>query len=445
MHGAFPSSTLDKQTIADSLTEILHHSFRKSLGFCTLQSEHKMSPTKILHTLLAILSLWPLRSALAQTSPPPLPNLELPALQSAGPLGADLFLQSGSTGMVLVVVRDNQVFFHGYGETAPNSHQLPTQDSLLRLCSLTKIFTTDVLSKLIADGTVHLDEPLQRFAPRRTVVPKRVQPITLADLATHTSGLPRELGTPHRGTPHFTFPDYRTRWSWLPNQRLRSTPGTAALYSNVAFDLLSDALQSAAHKQYAALLADRTLNPLRMQNTTFFPHPEQCNHLLIGVHDEGPCTVTEETAGSSGLYSTATDMEIWLKYLLQTGSPVTSTQNQAAQVIYILPSALVSQKGLDHAGDPTGIGLGWIHILPTDAPSHIIEKTGGGAGFTTYIAINHASHTAIFLAATDGSGDAHVNFFNAANNLLLAMSGLPPLPPPPPKPVVKRKHKRRKP
>ena len=109
-------------------------------------------------------------------------------------LGEDLFLQSGSTGMVLVVVRDNQVFFRGYGETAPNSRQLPTQDSLLRLCSLTKIFTTDVLAKLIADKTVGIDDTLQRYAPHGKVVPKRVRPITLVELATHTSGLPTRIG-----------------------------------------------------------------------------------------------------------------------------------------------------------------------------------------------------------------------------------------------------------
>jgi D-alanyl-D-alanine-carboxypeptidase/D-alanyl-D-alanine-endopeptidase len=393
-----------------------------------------MSHTKVLNILLAILALLPLGSAAAQIPSPP----SLPDLQSAGPLGADLFLQSGSTGMVLVVVRGNQVFFHGYGETAPDSRQLPTEDSLLRLCSLTKTFTTDVLAKLAADGTVRLNDPLQRFAPRHTVVPKRVEPITLADLATHTSGLPRELGNPPRGTPHFTFPDFRTRWRWLPNQRLRSTPGTAALYSNVAFDFLSDALQSAAHKQYAALLAERTLNPLRMYNTTFFPNPEQCNHLLMGVHDEGPCTITEETAGSSGLYSTATDMAAWLQYLLRTGDNPTQNliQYPDAQAVYLLPSDLISQKGLDHAGDPTGIGLGWIHLLPPEDPSHIIEKTGGGAGFTTYIAINHYRHTAIFLAVTDGPPfETHFNLFNGANNLLLALSGLPPIPPPPPKPV----------
>jgi len=398
-----------------------------------------MSHAKLPRTLLVFVFVLPLMSALARAQPASLPDI-----QSIDALGTDLFVQSGTTGMVLVVVRDDQVFFHGYGETAPDSHQPPTQDSLLRLCSLTKIFTTDVLTKLVADKTLRLDDPLQRYAPAGAVVPKRVRPITLADLATHTSGLPRELGNAPPNTPHFTFPDYRTRWRWLQNQRLRSTPGTAALYSNVAFDFLGDALQYAAHKQYAALLAERTLNPLHMQHTTFFPNAEQCGHLLVSAHEDGPCTATEATAGSSGLYSTAADMAIWLKYLLRTGRPGIPAQSASAQAVYVLPSNLLSQKGLDHAGEATGVGLGWIHILSIDSPSHILEKTGGGAGYETYIAINHSRRTAIFLAATDGSVDTHLNLFNAANKLLLAVAGLPPLPPPPPKAAAKHKHAHRR-
>ena len=411
-----------------------------------------MNCVRPLHTLLALLIMLALLTATMVAQAGAASTLSPPDLALAGNLGEDLFIQSGSTGMVLVVVRDDQVFFRGYGETAPGSQTAPTQDSVLRLCSLTKIFTTDVLAKLLADKTVRLDDPLQRYAPRvsgksKAIVPKRVQPITLLDLATHTSGLPRELGTAPRGTPHFTFPDHGTRWRWLPNQRLRSVPGTAAVYSNVAFDFLSDALETATHRQYAAVLAERTLNPLHMWNTTFFPSAAQCSKLLLSVHDEGPCTSTEETAGSSGLYSTANDMVTWLQYLLAQDSPVGTAalgEDPAAQGTYILPSELVSQKGLDHAGEPTGVGLGWIHILSLGEPSHIVEKTGGGAGFLTYIAINHSRHTAIFVAATDGGIETHLNVYNAANKLLLAVAGLPPLPPPPPKPVVVRAKKRRR-
>jgi D-alanyl-D-alanine-carboxypeptidase/D-alanyl-D-alanine-endopeptidase len=313
----------------------------------------------------------------------------------------------------------------------------------VRLCSLTKIFTTDLLTKFAADGTVSLDDPLQRFAPPNTIVPRRVAPITLADLATHTAGLPRELAAAPRGSPHFTYPDYRTRWRWLPGQHLRSVPGAAALYSNLGFDFLADALQSAGSKPYATLLAERTLQPLKMYNTTLFPSAAQCARLLAGAFDEGPCVPTEASAGSAGLYSTPADMVIWLKYLLGAGGPAFPAQDPAAQASYMPISSLKSSQGLDHAGEPTSIGLGWLYLLPSNDPAHIVEKTGGGAGFTTYIALNHARNTAIFLAATDGAHEGRVNLFKAANNVLLTLAGLPPLPADPPQNTVKHTRKRR--
>jgi serine-type D-Ala-D-Ala carboxypeptidase/endopeptidase len=400
----------------------------------------------LLSPFLVLTLGWAL-TATAQTTPSSPPDLQI-----AGSIGADLFARSGSTGMVFVVVRGNQVFFRGYGETAPNSLLVPTDQSMVRLCSLTKIFTTDLLMKLVADKTVLPDDPLQKFAPPHTVVPTRVapgraasgrgvsgpgesgraEPITLAELATHTSGLPRELGNGPHGTAHFTFPDYRTRWRWLPGQHLLFTPGTQALYSNIAYDLLGDALESAAHKPLATLLTERTLTPLKMYQTTLYPSAAQCDRLLKSANDEGACTSTAETAGSSGLYSTAADMEIWLKYLLGTGAPAIPAQNPAAQTDRITLASLKGEKGLDHAGIPTSIGLGWLRLLPADNPSTIVEKTGGGAGYTTYIAISQARHTAIFLAATDGPANTHFNLFKGANNALLSLAGLPPLPPEPP-------------
>jgi len=375
---------------------------------------------------------------------PPAPTI--PPLAQAGPLGADLFIRSGSTGMVLVVVRGKEVFFQGYGETAPGSRKLPDEKSILRLCSLSKIFATDLLVKMVHDGTVHLDDPLQRFAPKAVHVPSWPgKPITLKDLATHTAGLPREVGRAPRGEniAHFTFPGYAYRWHWLPLQRLLYAPGTQALYSNVGFDFLGDALQQAAGEPYAKLLAERTTIPLGMTETGFTPNPAQCARLLQGVHDEGPCTDTQNSVASAGVYSTAADMTLWLQYLLGTG-PI--SQDPAAQAVYIDPHDLVHQSGLDHPGAPSGIGLGWMHLFPASDPSTITEKTGGGAGFLTYIALNQSTHTGLFVAVTDGSIETHLNLFKNANNILLTLTGFPtiPIPPPPPptKPHAKSTRKR---
>jgi D-alanyl-D-alanine-carboxypeptidase/D-alanyl-D-alanine-endopeptidase len=377
--------------------------------------------------LAALILFLPLSVHRVQAEAAPVPQL-----QSADPFVADLFRRSRSTGMVVVVVRGNETWMQSYGQTYPGSHQKPNADSLIRLCSLSKIMTTDLLVKLVADGRVSLSDSLQKFAPRNVTVPVRTvhglsgRPITLRDLATHTAGLPREIAYPPGDTGHFTFPDYNFRWQWLPGYRLRFQPGTAAHYSNIGFDLLADALSAAAGQPYPQLFADRIAKPLGLRDTTLSPTPGECARLLIGARNEGRCTDTTAAAGSGGMYSTANDMTRWLKYLLDLpGVPM--HQDPAATATYIPSSDLRWTQGIGRAGVPTGIGLGWVRINQPDDPTMIIEKTGGGAGFTTYIALNPGRHIGIFVAATE---DRHAGpeIFRGSNNLLIYLAGLTPVP-----------------
>jgi D-alanyl-D-alanine-carboxypeptidase/D-alanyl-D-alanine-endopeptidase len=360
-----------------------------------------------------------------------------PLLQAQQPLslaeaagrGSTIFEQSAATGMVLVVVRNHDVMVKGYGETFPGSGQRPNSTSLIRLCSISKVFAGELLMELANEGKVALTDPLQRFAPPKTIVPSGPggTPITLRDLATHTAGLPREVGSYPAKTPHFTFPDQAFRWKWLTNQRLITRPGTAALYSNVGFDFLGDALASAANKTYVQLLNERIVRPLGLRDTTLTPSGEQCARLLRGTGDEGPCTDTQASAASGGVYASSADMARVLQYLLHI--PGASAQVGPAFTVYLKPAELKSAQGLSHAGDPTGIGLGWIQLGDPDSPSVLLEKTGGGAGFQTYIALSLKRQTGIFLAVTEGKGRARINFFHEANNLLAAVADVPPLPP----------------
>jgi serine-type D-Ala-D-Ala carboxypeptidase/endopeptidase len=343
--------------------------------------------------------------------------------------GSAIFEQSAATGMVLVVVRNREVMMTSYGETFPGSGVRPNANSLFRLCSISKVFAGELLTELANEGKVRFTDPLQRFAPPGKIVPNGAggTPITLRDLATHTSGLPREVGSYPANTPHFTFPDQTFRWTWLPKQRLNFRPGTAALYSNVGFDFLGDALASATNKTYTQLLKEHIVQPLGLRDTTVTPSREQCARLLRGTGDEGLCTDTQASAPSGGVYSTSADMARVLQYLLHI--PGGSAQADPAIAVYLKPTQLKSVQGLSHAGDPTGIGLGWVQLGDPDGPSTLMEKTGGGAGFETYVALSPKRRTGIFLAVTDGKGNAHIDLFHEANNLLAALADVPPLPP----------------
>jgi D-alanyl-D-alanine-carboxypeptidase/D-alanyl-D-alanine-endopeptidase len=351
------------------------------------------------------------------------------SLADADLRGSIIFQQSGATGMVLVVVRNHEVMIRGYGETFPGSGVRPASNSLVRLCSISKVFTGELLLELANEGKVKLDDPLQLYAPPNRVVPKGADgtPITLQELATHTSGLPREVSSYPPKAPHFTFPDRAFRWAWLPSQKLIFRPGSAALYSNVGFDFLGDALAAATSGSYAHLLNESLLRPLGMWDTTLAPSQEQCARLLRGTGKEGPCTDTQASGPSGGVYSTSTDMARMLQHLLRiSGSGVPPGP---AMGVYLKPVQLRSMEGLSHAGDPTGIGLAWIQLGDPNSPSVVMEKTGGGAGFGTYIALSPQRQTGVFLAITEGKGEEHIDFFHEGNNLLAALENVPPLPP----------------
>lgn len=144
-----------------------------------------------------------------------------------------IYYGSGATGMALVVIDGNQRVFRSFGETRPGNNVRPQLDSVIRIASITKLMTSEMLVKLLDQGVVKLDDPLSKYAPPGARVPTyQGTPIRLVNLATHTSALPREQpgGAAHR--PVFVWPTREQRWNYLSTATLKSAPGSQAGYSN---------------------------------------------------------------------------------------------------------------------------------------------------------------------------------------------------------------------
>jgi D-alanyl-D-alanine-carboxypeptidase/D-alanyl-D-alanine-endopeptidase len=172
-----------------------------------------------------------------------------PVLAEASDLaGAVMFIDSGAPGMVLVIVRGDRQVVLGYGETEKGNKHTPDGKSLLRLNSITKVFATEVLVSLAAEGNLRITDPLQRYAGDVKVPTFGSRPITLIDLATHSAGLPREMEGAPEGVNPRAWPTHADRWKWLPDYKLPWAPGTVASYSNVGFDLLADAIETAGRQ-----------------------------------------------------------------------------------------------------------------------------------------------------------------------------------------------------
>jgi serine-type D-Ala-D-Ala carboxypeptidase/endopeptidase len=343
----------------------------------------------VLSLILAIAAAAPLRAADAPAADP--------VLTGASDLtGTVMFLQSGASGMVLVIVRGDRSLVLGYGETEKGNKRTPDGNSLFRLNSITKVFATEVLVSLAADGKLSLADPLQRYAGRTKVPTFGSRPITLLDLATHSAALPREMGDAPDGVFHRAWPTREDRWKWLPGYKLPWAPGTIAAYSNVGFDLIADAIETAGGQSYPELLRKRVTAPLGMMDTGFAPTPDQCGRLMTGsgLGGAGPCVYTQATDGSGGLYSTGNDMARWLRHNIED----TDGTLALSHAIYRQRQALPAAIGFDEAGPMAGLGLGWVTVAAQGIHPALVAKSGGGAGFMSYIAFAPGRNTGVFVA-----------------------------------------------
>ncbi|MGC0154538.1 D-alanyl-D-alanine-carboxypeptidase/endopeptidase AmpH [Chromobacterium vaccinii] len=339
---------------------------------------------------------------------------------------SQIFRNSRAVGMTMVVVNKQQALQRFYGQTRPGSRQLPDTDSVLRIASISKTMTGEVLASLAQDKRVKLDDPLQKYAPRGLALPSTEQPITLLNLASHTSGFPREMpGVKPEDTPVFVWPDQQQRWQWLSASKARFAPGLRAQYSNLAFDFLADALAAATGRPYAALLREKVTVPLGMRDTTFSPNPGQCARLMEG-YGASPCVDTSAASGSGGIYSTPRDMQRWLQDLVHPQNEARRQLRDQTFHMYFKRDDLRSLRGMDVAGKADELGLGWIRMLPTPNSPEIIQKTAGGGGFIGYVAIAPKNDVAVWVGLTRSGGTHYQNMSDGVNKLVAELSGYHP-------------------
>ena len=335
-----------------------------------------------------------------------------------------IFYGSGATGMAMVVIDGNQRVFRSFGETRPGNNQLPQLDSVIRIASLTKLMTSEMLVKLFDQGIVKLDDPLSKYAPQGTRSPTfNGQPITLINLATHTSALPREQPGGAANRPVFTWPTYKQRWNWISQATLSAAPGTVAAYSNLAFDLLADALSRATGKPYEDLFRENISRPLGMKDTTYTPSPDQCKRLMVAEKGASPCNNALAAIGSGGIYSTPADMMRWMQQYLSSDFHQRSPQADRMQSLIYQRQQLTKVTGMDVPGKADALGLGWVYMQPQNGRPGIIQKTGGAGGFITYMAMVPQSNVGVFVVMTRSPLTRFVNMSDGVNDLVSELSG----------------------
>ncbi|MBD2795906.1 D-alanyl-D-alanine-carboxypeptidase/endopeptidase AmpH [Xenorhabdus sp. 18] len=334
-----------------------------------------------------------------------------------------IFDEGSPLGMAMVVIDNNQVIHRSLGETYPGSGVRPRQDSLIRIASITKLMTSEIMIKLAQKKRLKITDPLQKYTYDGVHIPNygTGQPIRLYHLASHTSGLPREQPGGKWGRPVFIWPTQSNRWNWLKTAGINATPGTTAAYSNLAYDLLADALSKATGKPYPRLLQEEITHPYRMKDTTLTPTQSQCARLMAGVKSS-PCVNTLAAAGSGGIYSTPADMQRWMQQFLSSHNQLRKQTASREQGIYFKRADLTSITGMDVAGQADGIGLGWVYMDAKNDIPGIYQKTGGGGGFNTYMAMIPEQNIGVFVVMTRKEKSQFSRVTSGVNELIAALA-----------------------
>jgi CubicO group peptidase (beta-lactamase class C family) len=263
-------------------------------------------------------------------------------------------------------------------------------DTLFELGSITKVFTALLLELAVERGEVALDDPLVKHLPAGTRAPVvDGREITLRDLATHTSGLPRTPKNLVIKDINDPYADYTVEmlYEYLGTAELASKPGTRYAYSNLGFALLARALMVQGKRSFAELVRERITEPLGMRNTWVDVPAERQASLALG-HTQtlrpSPVRTRRAMIGNGGVISSANDM---LTFLSASSGRVETPLSRAFSVIAEPQVPTGTQGG--------SIGLGW-HMYEGGG-FDVVWHNGATGGFATHVSYDRVTRQAVVV------------------------------------------------
>jgi len=309
-------------------------------------------------------------------------------------------VQHHDVGIVVGILDASGRRIVSYGSFDPGGKAVDG-DTLFEIGSATKVFTSLLLADAVTRGEVRLDDPVAKYLPPSVKVPERAgKKITLIDLATHTSGLPRMPSNMMPKDAANPYADYSVTqlYDFLSSYELPRDVGSQYEYSNLGVALLGHVLARRAGTDYETLVRTRITTPLAMKNTVITLNAAQMARLAPGHNPQRQRVANWDLptfAGAGALRSTANDLLTFL------------AANLGMTKSALAPAMTLMLKTRRPTGPPgTDIALGW-HVT-TKGDSHIIWHNGGTGGYRSYMAFDAARNAAVVVLTntfTDEGGD----------------------------------------
>jgi CubicO group peptidase (beta-lactamase class C family) len=313
------------------------------------------------------------------------------------------FVDKGEAAGIVTLIADSDKVLHlaAVGKTDVAKDRKTRTDDIFWIASMSKPITVVALAILADDGKLRFDDPVAKYVPEfagvrvsaagQLVTPTR--PITLRDLATHTSG----MGEMTLREPHWTLAETA---QMLAKQPLLFQPGTRWAYSTAGLDTLGRVVEVASGMPFDRFLRKRVFDPLGMKDTTFWISPKKEAPWAHPYKWNAQTGKLEETAipylyktevtdrarpplGGAGLFSTAGDMARLYQMMLHrgewNGKRILKTET-VAEMTRKQTGDLIARPGM-----PWGLGFCVVEDPSKMAANSVLSagSFGHGGAFST--------------------------------------------------------------
>jgi CubicO group peptidase (beta-lactamase class C family) len=280
-------------------------------------------------------------------------------------------------GAIALVSKDGKVVREEAYGLADVEQKIPfTPRTICWVASITKPVTVAAAMKLVEEGRLGLDDPVEKYLPEFAELKDkdgRHHAITIRQLMCHTSGI--QANPPLR--PDFFFAqEFLGRKigevaAAIAGTQLQFQPGSKAQYSNAAPYVLARIIELRAGKPFHQHVQQAILDPAGMRNSHFIIPAAEANRTAVVYRDTkqervdffrfNPDWKVTMTLPDGGLFSTPRDIARFVQVFLDDDGRVLARS---------------SVKAMREQQTP-GWGLGWA--LGEDGSFHHTGSSGVSA------------------------------------------------------------------
>ncbi len=284
-------------------------------------------------------------------------------------------LPNNEHGVAVLVAKGGEVVYEKYaGFANVKKKSIVDANTTFRIGSVTKQFTAGAILKLVEQGKMKLEDPLNKYIEDFP----RGGKITIHHLMNHTSGI--KSYTDQQGFIETVSKPVATveLVNEIKTLGFDFEPGEQWKYNNSAYYILGYLIEQQSGMSYEAFLKKHFLAPAGMTNTGVYDNAKKYKKEALGyANEEGKIKVSMDwdmtrAGGAGNMYSTVSDLLKWNNYVF-SGKAINDDLLEKAHTQLTLN---------DGSNYPYGYGWGVGEFRGIDQIAH----SGGLHGFLTWLA-----------------------------------------------------------